>query len=122
MPIYDCDRPLGTLREWEKTRRCSCGATLIVAWGGSYGYNGYWLRCTKDATHNTIVRLSEPSVSALAQRENMIPTATGRDGNQSKLAKPEAVGPQEAALPDEDGPEEPPTGGGEAPQPELSLP
>jgi hypothetical protein len=33
-----------------------CGGRLSVAWGGSFGHNGYILRCLKDIEHKTINR------------------------------------------------------------------
>jgi len=30
-----------------------CGAGLSIAWGGSTGYNGYILRCSRDINHDT---------------------------------------------------------------------
>jgi len=34
-----------------------CGTGLTVAWGGSWGINGYVVRCGKDATHEGIERV-----------------------------------------------------------------
>jgi len=38
------------------TCTCECGAGLTMAWGGSWGINGYVLRCTRDPDHSRIAR------------------------------------------------------------------
>lgn len=38
-----------------------CGSPLTVAWGGSFGYNGYILRCGSNANHELMTDYKKPS-------------------------------------------------------------
>jgi hypothetical protein len=51
------------MTEMELSHVCSCGGSLSIAWGGSFGYNGYILRCAQDVKHSDFVRPFEPSIS-----------------------------------------------------------
>ncbi len=42
--------------------RCQCGSPLSVAWGGSFGYQGYILRCGRDIKHVNFERPVEMSL------------------------------------------------------------
>ena len=58
MPIYEDQI---SHKEMEKLasdgHTCGqCGSRLSVCWGGSFGINGYILRCGADISHNTITR------------------------------------------------------------------
>ena len=61
--IKDNELPYEKLKKMAETHECSCGSRLSVAWGGSWGYKGYVLRCGKDPSHNDFVRPFETTMS-----------------------------------------------------------
>ncbi len=62
MPIYETDMPVETMKKRANTHKCGvCNAQLNVAWGGSFGYNGYILRCGQDIEHDLLTDYKKPS-------------------------------------------------------------
>jgi hypothetical protein len=54
---------LEKMQEMEFTHHCRCGSKLSVAWGGSFGVQGYVLRCGNDPQHREFDRDYEISMA-----------------------------------------------------------
>ncbi len=60
MPLYDTEHTYEQLKELAGSQRCAaCRSALTCCWGGAYGYNGWMLRCTRDARHDGLERPDE---------------------------------------------------------------
>ena len=53
--ITEEQMPLETMERRTYSHKCAvCSSMLTVAWGGSFGFNGYVLRCGNDSSHEGI--------------------------------------------------------------------
>jgi hypothetical protein len=59
MPITEAEMPYEDMKKSADTHRCACGGRLNIAWGGSFGYDCYILRCSENIEHKTITRHSK---------------------------------------------------------------
>jgi len=92
MPIYDTTMTKETMQHVEDTHICSvCGAGLSICWGGSYGHEGWALRCGKDFSHEGIERKYMPTMYEIAQGvKEMNEKAIAQYNNRTQLTREEA--------------------------------
>ena len=44
-----------------------CGGAIVLAWGGSLGFNGYIIKCGNDVSHDTITKYNKKEKDFMAE-------------------------------------------------------
>jgi hypothetical protein len=83
--LTEKDLSLAQMQGAEKQEVCSeCGASLLIAWGGAYGFDSYVLRCANDSNHTGAVRPYKPSDFELIEKRER----KGMTNNNVTVYKP----------------------------------
>ncbi len=92
IPIEELGLTFEQAQKYAEDHLCTCGGRLSVAWGGSFGIQGYILRCGNDVSHTTMTRHTRKLSPDWAQAEKEFKERNHMDSTAlTKMTEPQML-------------------------------